>query len=165
MTLQIRSPFVFSLISMVALAVLGATQAAHAEAVCVNKNKTALHQAPSSSSAVTWTVSENMPLLRVAQKGSWSQVKDLDGQLHWVQSNAVTSRISCAVVKTRVAKLRRAPGSHQPAAEFESADKYTPFRKVDRDGSWVLVQDEYKGRYWVNESNVWIPVVRTSVAF
>ncbi|MEK7355586.1 MAG: SH3 domain-containing protein [Bdellovibrionota bacterium] len=140
-------------------------QLANAEAVCVTQAHTSLRRGPSSKDAVTWTVSENMPLLRISQKGSWSQVKDLDGQVHWVTSKSLSSRRSCAVIKSKNAKLRRGPGPKEPTADLEVADKYTPFQKIDRDGAWLLVQDEYNGRYWVNETNVWLPIVRASVSF
>jgi SH3-like domain-containing protein len=138
---------------------------AHAEAVCVTQPHTNLRKGPTSKDPVTWTVSENMPLLRISSKGTWSQVKDLDGQVHWVPSKNLSSRRSCAVIKSKTAKLRRGPGPQEPTADLEIADKYTPFQKIDRDGAWLLVQDEYNGRYWVNETNVWLPLVRASVSF
>lgn len=138
---------------------------ANAEAVCVTQPLTSLRKGPSTKEPVTWTVSENMPLLRLSQKGSWSQVKDLDGQVHWVQTKVLSSRRSCAVIKSKNAKLRRGPGPKEPTADFEVADKYTPYQKIDRDGAWILVQDEYNGRYWVNETNVWLPLTRASVSF
>jgi SH3-like domain-containing protein len=154
----------------IAVAALGlitvfASTSAHAEAVCVTQPHTNLRKGPSAKDPVSWTVSENMPLLRLAQKGGWSQVRDLDGQVHWVQSQNLSVRRSCAVIKSKSAKLRRGPNPKEPTADLEVVDKYTPFQKVDRDGDWLLVQDEYNGRYWVNETNVWLPLTRASVSF
>lgn len=105
-----------------------------------------------------------MPLLRVEKKGAWSQVQDVDGKSHWAMTSALTSKLSCAVIKTKSAKLRKQPNARVPA-QFAVVDKYTPFRKIERDGEWLLVQDEYKGKYWVNETNVWIPVQKMRIAF
>ncbi|HVK60944.1 MAG TPA: SH3 domain-containing protein [Bdellovibrionales bacterium] len=138
---------------------------AQAEPVCVKVPKANLRSGPGNKHAVTWTVSQNMPLMRLESKNGWSQVQDLDGNKHWVPSKAVSARISCAVVKTKTAKLRKGPGSSKPEAELAVAERYTPFRKLDRDGAWLLVQDEYSGKYWVNETNVWIPMMRASFTF
>lgn len=158
MTHKIRFAIVVAVFGLV-------PQLASAEAVCVTQPRTHLRKGPSAQDAVTWTVSENMPLLRLSQKGSWSQVRDLDGQVHWVPSKSVSSRRNCAVIKSKVAKLRRGPDPKEPTADLEVVEKYTPFQKVDRDGEWLLVQDEYNGRYWVNETNVWLPLTRASVSF
>ena len=158
---QLVRPMTAALVAFLAFA----PNFARAEAVCVTQPHTSLHKGPSVKDPVTWTVSENMPLLRLDIKGQWSKVQDLDGQVHWVQSRVLSSRRSCAVIRTKTAKLRRGPGPKEPTADMEIADKYTPFQKIDRDGAWLLVQDEYNGRYWVNETNVWLPLVRASVSF
>ena len=137
---------------------------ANAEAVCVQTKTAILRKGPSTSFPVTWTVGQNMPFLRVTEKGGWSEVKDLDGQLHWVSSRVLSAKFQCGVVKAKQAKLRRGGASKAPAS-LETADRYTPFRKVDRDGNQILVQDEYKAEYWIAENALWSPVVRTQMAF
>jgi SH3-like domain-containing protein len=139
--------------------------AAKSEPVCVTAPKAALRSAPNLKGPVTWVVSQNMPLMRIENKNGWSQVIDLDGNKHWVSSKSISTKISCAVIKTKTAKLRRGPGVTKPEAELAIAERYTPFRKLDRDGSWLLVQDEYAGKYWVSETNVWIPITRSHIAF
>lgn len=135
------------------------------EPVCVVKPGVSLRQGPGKSYAVTWTVPKFMPFLKVDQKGQWLKVRDLEGDVHWVHKSLVSSRTSCAVVKTKVARLRRGPGAAEPLADFSKVDRYTPFKKIDRDGEWVKVRDEFSGTYWVHENNIWIPMARTKVAF
>ena len=129
------------------------------------KANTTLRKGPGLSFPVSWAVPKYMPLLKVDQKGAWFKVQDLDGEIHWVLSKAVSRKMACAVVKTKVAKLRKGPGSNQPLADLASVDKYTPFRKLDRDDDWVKVEDDFRATYWVHETNVWIPVSRTRVEF
>ena len=136
-----------------------------ADAVCVTIPKANLRKGPGTNFPVSWTVGQNMPFLRLEQKGPWSKVRDLDGVTHWITSKSVSAKYSCAVVKTKVARLRKAPDIKADSADIETADRYTPFKKIERDGEWLLVQDDYRGEYWVNESNVWIPMVRKAVAF
>lgn len=103
--------------------------------------------------------------MSLERKGSWLKVQDLDGQIHWVKSDAVSSKVSCAVVKTKTAKLRQGPGTDKPLADLSTASKYTSFLRVDRDGEWIQVKDDFEGTSWIHETNVWIPTVRTKISF
>jgi SH3-like domain-containing protein len=135
------------------------------EPVCVVAPKAKLRSGPSTSSKITWIVGKHMPLQRIAVENGWSQVRDLRGQTHWVYSKSVSVNESCAVVRVRTAALHTGPGTNQPRAEFKVADRYTPFKKVDREGSWVRLEDDYRGSYWTRDSNVWIPVKRSRMSF
>ena len=138
---------------------------AAAEPLCVARSKAILRKGPGVKFPNTWTVSHNMPLLKVGEKGSWYEVRDLEGQTHWVISSAVTRKVSCAVIKSKTAKLRQGPGTRFPASELASAERYPPFKKLDRDGEWLLLEDDYRGQFWVHEKNVWLPMVRASLSF
>jgi SH3-like domain-containing protein len=149
----------------VVLATLFCVQTAVAEPVCVISEKANLRKAPSGDAPISWVVAQFMPLNKIGQKGIWAQVQDLDGETHWVASSTISSRINCVVVKTKTAPLRQAANLRSPAAEIGFADRYTPFKKIDRDGGWIQLQDEYKSKFWVYETNVWIPVIRARVTF
>jgi SH3-like domain-containing protein len=136
-----------------------------AEPVCIKTAKANLRTGPAAKFPVSWKVGQFMPLIRVNQKGTWSQVKDLDGETHWVATSCLTNRFSCLVIKAKSAKLMTGPSHSAPPAELGSVDRYTSFRKVERSGSWVLVQDEYEGQYWVNESSVWVPTMHSKIDF
>ncbi len=134
-------------------------------AVCVLAKNAQLRKGPGTHFPVTWAVGQYMPFLKVGEKNGWAQVKDLDNQTHWVIARVLTQRFGCAVVKTKQARLRRGPSPRSPASEPELVDRYTPFKKIDREGSWVRVQDDHKTEYWVSESQLWIPTVKTTVTF
>lgn len=135
------------------------------EPVCVVAPKAKLRAAPSTNSRITWNVGRNMPLQRITKQGVWSQVRDLRGQTHWVISKNISTKESCAVVRVRTAALHKGPSQSEPRADFKIADRYTPFKKVDREGAWVRLEDEYRGSYWTRDSNVWIPVRRSRMSF
>lgn len=139
--------------------------AAAAEPVCVVSSQAKLRAGPSTRDKVTWVVGKYMPLQRVTNENGWSEVVDLRGQKHWVISRNVSSQQTCAVVRVRSATLHRGPGASAEQAEFKMADRYTPFRRIEREGTWVRLEDDYKGSYWTRESNLWMPVRRASVAF
>lgn len=159
---------IFIMMSLGVFAFLGSAVAEPVEKnepVCVVSAKAKLRSAPSTSARVTWIVGKNMPLHRIAADKGWSQVRDLRGQTHWVISKNISPNESCAVVRVRTAELRAGPGNDQARAEYKVADRYTPFRKIDREGSWIRLEDEYRGSYWTRDSNVWIPVKRSRMSF
>lgn len=96
-----------------------------------------------------------MPLLDIEQKGGWYKVKDLDGEIHWVYSTLVSRSHQCLVIKSSRASLRTGPGSKYPNAKLRSADKYTPFKKLDSEGPWYLVEDVDGSQFWVHENLTW----------
>ena len=134
------------------------------EPVCVSVPKTNLRASPSTSAKVTWVVGRNMPLQRMGREAGWSKVRDLRGQTHWVISKNLSANESCAVVRVRTATLHKIPRNPE-RADFRQADRYTPFKKTDREGGWVRLEDEYKGSFWTRDTNVWIPVRRSRMSF
>lgn len=150
---------------LLAIAVTVAAQLANAQAVCVQMKNAQLRKGPGTSFPVTWAVGQYMPFMKVGEKNGWAEVKDLDGQTHWVIGRALTQKYACAVVKTKQARLRRGPSLRSPASEPEFVDRYTPFKKLDRDNGWIKVQDDHRTEYWVSEVNLWMPTTTTKVAF
>lgn len=133
--------------------------------VCVTASRATLRAEPSARAKTTWVVGKYMPFKKIGAKGSWVQVQDLDGEKHWTESRNISTRINCVVVKTRTANLRRAPSSTAELAEIPIADKYTPFKKLERDEAWLHLEDSYKDKYWVSDSAMWWPVNRSNISF
>lgn len=133
--------------------------------VCVTAQRVSMHEEANSKSPVTWTVTQNMPLMRLEKKGNWAHVQDVDGDKHWIPANAVSGRVPCAVVRVKNARLRRGPSSSAPIAELSIADHYTPFRRVGGEGEFVELQDEYGEHYWASDKSVWYPVKKLEIKF
>lgn len=144
---------------------MGVSSLAPADPVCVTSEKANLRKGPGVSFPVSWEVGQNMPLDRVGKKGGWVQVKDLDGETHWITSSSVSPKVNCLVVRTKMAALHQAAGARAPASDLAFADRYTPFKKVDREDAWIQVQDDHGAKFWINETNVWIPVMHSRVEF
>lgn len=135
------------------------------EPVCVVTPKARLRVSPSTNAKISWVVGQHMPLERLSSKDGWSRVRDLRGQVHWVISKAVAANEACAVVRVRTAPLHAGPGPRAPRADFRSADRYTAFKRVDRESGWVRVEDSYRGTFWTQENNLWIPIKKSKMAF
>lgn len=138
---------------------------AFANPLCVKAARANLRAGPGTNFKVTWTVGKHMPFWQTGGKGQWLKVRDLDGDEHWIMASMVTTKVSCVVVKTKFANLRRAPSGSAPFAEIPFADRYTPFKKLERRDAWLRLEDAYNQVYWVADANFWWPVKRTSIGF
>ena len=133
--------------------------------LCVTAGKANLRSKPSSKGKLIWTVGKYMPLIQVKRKGSWYQVKGLEGKKMWISSGLVTSRIDCAVIRVPSSILRKGPGKRFPTTPLRIAYKYTPFKKMDRDGAWLKLKDDFGYDHWVHESNLWEPLEYTRLNY
>lgn len=140
-------------------------EVAGAQPLCVKSRTAALRKSPSVKSRVSWVVGRYMPVFQVGRKGQWRQVSDLNGVKHWVQARHVTSRYTCAVVKAKSARLWQEASEKSRPADLLFAERYSPFKKLDRDGAWVRVEDDHQGVFWIHENQLWIPANRTRIAF
>ncbi len=105
-----------------------------------------------------------MPLKKILRRGAWLKVQDVDNEAHWIQLSAVSESISCVVVKSRTAVLRQAASVSSTPAEFTVVDRYTPFKKLDRNGEYIQVANEYES-FWIKDSAVWYPVNKLTLSF
>jgi SH3-like domain-containing protein len=138
-----------------------------ARAVCVSSPIARLRAGPGLEYRVTWTVGQYMPLQQIGKNksGSWLQVQDIDGEKHWISREMVSNKIRCVAVKAKVANLRKGPGNKFAISDYPTADRYTPFRQLQRDGEWLQVQDEYRDTFWIADNQVWWPVTRMTLKF
>jgi SH3-like domain-containing protein len=132
--------------------------------VCAKSFMT-LHKGPSSKDPISWRAAKYMPFLRLESKNSWVKLQDLDGETHWAPSREVTSNLSCVVVRTQVATLRKNPSTTAEPTDIKTVDKFTPFKKLELDGEWVKVEDESGRQGWIHQSNLWRPVKLQSMTF
>ncbi len=118
-----------------------------------------MHRGPGSQYPKSWTVGKYTPLQELERKDKWIKVKDQDGEMHWVPSTQVTNKYRCVSIKSSVAQLRTGAGpQHSAPSLMMTADKYTPFKRVESDGPWVQVENDFGIRAWIHEKNIWRPV-------
>ena len=128
-----------------------------AQALCIKAKKANLRSGPSTKKQVTWEVFKYMPLQKLKKKGSWIQVKDFEGDKHWVFKSLVTTKFKCVVVKVDKANLRTGPGSkYKKPSDLPSVDKFTVFKLNKIQGKWAKVTDSFGDSYWVFRKLVWI---------
>ena len=136
--------------------------------LCVTANKAYLRNGPGKSFQKTWTVGKYTPLLEVNRKGGWIEVRDQDGETHWVFRTLVSDGdLRCLSVKGEVAALRQGPGKAYPFSDLQTVDRYTSFKimDMDEDGKCYYVADTFGQKFWIHRSSVRRPVRTTSVSF
>ena len=142
------------------------TAAPLAQALCVSANKVTMYKGPGSQFPKSWVVGKYMPLQELERKDKWIKVKDLDGDIHWVPSTQVTYKYRCIVIKTGVAQLRAGAGAQHPAAApMMTADRFTPFKRIDSEGPWIHVENDFGIKAWTHEKNVWKPTQMVKMGF
>lgn len=134
-------------------------------ALCVKNSEVRLHDSPHAQSPVTWTVGKYTPLIKLEKKGLWYRVEDQDGETHWVHSQFVTSQFQCLSIKSKNAKIRMGPGSQYPLAFYGNADKYSSFKRLNRQDNWHQVEDDWGKSFWIHDSIAWRPVSVNAIGF
>ena len=124
--------------------------------LCVSQEKANLRRGPGIHWTKTWEAIRYTPLEKLGKKAGWYRVKDMDGVIHWVKEDLVTTSFSCAAVRNDFANLRKGPGLQYPKAPFEKADKYVSFRILQSKGRWIKLEDIEGDEFWAARENLWI---------
>jgi SH3-like domain-containing protein len=143
-------------IATAALSCAALMTTAQAYAWCVNVPEANLRQGPGTSHEKSWEVFKYMPFEKIGQQGSWYQVKDVDGDEHWVYRNLLTNGMRCAVVKAEEANVRTGPGLNYDKSPLSPVEKYYSFKVLKTQGDWVKVEDEVFNEGWVYEPLLWV---------
>lgn len=133
--------------------------------LCVSIDGAALYEAATVKSRRTFYASKYFPLLELAYKSGWFQVQDQDGEKHWIERRVVRKDWECVSVKSKRAPLRVAPAKDAKLGPVGYVDRYSAFQKLEREGAWLKVEDDFKKIYWVNETDVWEPLKVHSFEF
>lgn len=132
------------------------TLSSYAGALCVKASMANLRKGPGTKYKKTWHVFKYMPFKKLTKKGKWYKVQDVDGDVHWIYSKLVTSKIDCAVVKVDKANVRSGPGKKFEKNALSPAIKYDSFKVIKRKGLWVKVIDEFGDTGWIFRKLLWI---------
>ncbi|KJR41178.1 protein of unknown function DUF1058 [Candidatus Magnetoovum chiemensis] len=124
--------------------------------LCVSKKEANLRSAPDANAQKTWEVYFYMPFEKIGEKGEWYNVKDVDGDTHWINKSVVSSDFKCAVVSKPFANIRTEPKTSAPKAPLKKVDKYYSFKVAEIKDKWVKVEDELGNKGWISKNLLWI---------
>lgn len=130
----------------------------NSHALCVSVSTANLRSGPGKDYQVIWEAYRHMPLQKVgvSLSGDWFAVKDVDGEVAWINKSLVSSRSRCAVVKTDTAKIRTGPGLSYAQKFHEPAVKYESFKVIKVKDNWVKLEDEQKKIGWIYRNLLWM---------
>jgi hypothetical protein len=129
-----------------------------AQSFCVTKAGANLRRGPTATSAVSWKVPRYMPLQGTGQKqGNWAEVKDVDGELHWVAASDVTTKYACLVVQVKSTRARSGPGRQFGPANMGLLDRYAAFKELGGEEGWTEVESDEGEKAWLNLDHTWKP--------
>lgn len=127
-------------------------------AMCIKATKANIRTGPGLHYPVAWVVYKFMPFKKVGVSidGNWYAVKDVDGELYWVNKRLVTSKYRCAVVEAGQVNVRRGPGQNYSKSPLCPAYKYDSFRVLNIKRKWVKVTDGSNLSGWMHRDYIWI---------
>lgn len=112
-----------------------------------------MYDAPSARGMKIYVAPAGMPVEIILTSGAWCRVRDMNGDLSWVEAKDLIPRRNL-VVKTATARIRVAP--EESAAMTFSADKNVLLEMAEPAiGAWVKVKHRDGQTGFVRTSEVW----------
>jgi len=135
-------------------AALCAASAAHAlEFKSVGAAPAVLYDAPSAKGHKSFVAPRGMPVEVVLTYGEWTKVRDVSGDLSWVESKALTARRN-VIVSTGNARVRA--NAEESAPVVFTADKGVLLELIDTaSAGWVRVKHRDGQSGFVRAADVW----------
>ncbi len=140
---------------------------ANAQSLCASKPGVVLRRNPTSKASVSWKVPKYMPFMATGKRqgSGWLEVKDVDGQSHWVEGRLMTNSWNCVVVRTKSTRLRMGPGKQFQPSPLGLADRYTAFLDLGGEDGWTQIENDDGEKGWVNMDHLWKPSRRMKMSF
>ncbi|GGC88267.1 hypothetical protein GCM10011396_39350 [Undibacterium terreum] len=128
--------------------------AAHAlEFKSIGASPVVLYDAPSAKGGKLYVAPRGMPVEVILTYGTWSKVRDMAGDLSWVESKELVARRN-VVVRAANAKIRAT--ADESAAVVFSADKNVLLEMAEpASGGWLKVKHKDGQMGYVKASEVW----------
>jgi SH3-like domain-containing protein len=135
-------------------ALLAVTGAAHAlEFKSVGATPAVLYDAPSPKGRKVFVAPRGMPVEVVLTYGEWTKVRDMSGDLAWIQSRALVPRRNVIV---NVASARVRASADEASAVTFTADKGVLLELVEPvAGGWAKVRHRDGQTGFVRVAEVW----------
>ncbi len=141
------------LVLLLSAAVVCGAQAAGLEYRSVGANPIIMYDAPSVKGGKLYVAPRGMPVEVVFVNGAWSRVRDMAGDLSWVESKDLVTRRNL-VVKAGNAKVRAS--ADESANLVFSADKHVLLEMAEpANAGWVKVKHRDGQLGYVRVQEVW----------
>lgn len=130
-----------------------AAQAGSLEFKAVGATPVIMYDAPSAKGGKLYVAPRGMPVEVVLGYGTWSKVRDMSGELSWVETKDLVARRN-VIVKVANAKVRAA--ADDGSALVFSADKFVLLEMAEPvSGGWVKVKHRDGQLGYVRIAEIW----------
>ena len=135
------------------LALLGTARAANVEFKSIGLTPAIMFDAPSQRGRKLFVAPPGMPVEIVLVNGEWSRVRDLTGELSWVESRALSNQRNLIVEVPQVTV--RATASESGAAVFTASKGVLLELAEPITSSWIKVKHRDGETGYLKASEVW----------
>ena len=111
-----------------------------------------LYDAPSVKGGKLFIAPRGMPVEVVLTYGEWAKVRDVTGDLAWIESKQLSPRRNVVV---RVPSVRLRVAADENATAVMSADKGVLLELVEQQGGWAKVRHRDGLTGYVRAAEVW----------
>ncbi|MBF0239305.1 MAG: hypothetical protein HQM12_16510 [SAR324 cluster bacterium] len=126
-----------------------------ARAACVITEQAMLYAGPGTEyDKTSWSLSRFTPLRVFNTWNDWYQVKDIDGDSHWIHSKNISTQVYCFSLKQDNTPLYDGPGDYY--SQQRTGKKYESFYFGKRQGDWTQGTDGSDNAVWVKSDLVWV---------
>lgn len=137
----------------VALACLAATGARAAEFVSIGDRAAVLYDAPSLKADRLFVASRGYPFEVLVKLDQWTKVRDLGGEVAWVENRAIGER-RMALVSVPLADIRAAPDAQSPMVFEAYKQVLLEVLEPPADG-WVKVRHRDGATGFARAAHLW----------
>lgn len=135
-----------------ALCLMALSSAAAQTMVSIKGSVVNMREGPGTNRQVLWELERGYPLQVLKRQGRWMLVRDFENDRGWV-ARSLVGRMPHHLVKSRVANVRRGPGTGHAIVGKASYGEL--LRTVGKRGSWVKVRRENGQVGWIVERLLW----------
>lgn len=155
MTMQRQKPWrrrQAAFLATLILLLISSVVARGAEYASVKKDGVNIRAGASDKEEILWEVFKDFPLQVLQHQGTWTQIKDFEGDTGWI-SSALLDKKQTVIVKVQIANLRSGPGqNYDPVATVKSG---VVFDLVQREGDWLQLRHTDGTEGWIFSTLVW----------
>jgi SH3-like domain-containing protein len=138
---------------LIVLAAGGIAPAAALEFRSVSENAAVLYDAPSAKANKLYIVNNGYPVEVVVAVEGWVKVRDINGDLTWIESKNLTDRRT-VMVKVPLAQVRQSADDNAPVV-FQAQQNVILDLVEATGGGWLRVKHRDGQTGFVKSSQVW----------
>lgn len=143
----------FRALVLILFAAVGIAPAAALEFRSVSENAAVLYDAPSAKANKLYIVNNGYPVEVVVAVEGWVKVRDVSGDLTWVESKNLTDRRT-VMVKVPLAQVRQSADDNAPVV-FQAQQNVILDLVEAASGGWLRVRHRDGQTGFVKASQVW----------